>query len=99
MDSLSLAADHILLALQHHGSRYEASPAPLPPLFVLLQGPQGSGKTHLTTGLTRLLASDPHALRVASLSIDDLYLTHDELVALARANPHNTLWAGRGQPG
>lgn len=68
-------------------------------LFVAVQGPQGSGKTFLTSTLRNALTSPPHSLSVAVLSIDDLYLPHAELVALARANPHNGLLQGRGQPG
>src|SRR4051794_25139019 len=44
------------------------------PLTVGLQGPQGAGKTTLTLLLQRVL-SDLGDLAVATLSIDDLYLT------------------------
>lgn len=58
-------------------------------------GAQGSGKSTLTAVLARLL--ELRGLRVASLSLDDLYLTHDERVALgARVHP---LLATRGVPG
>lgn len=69
------------------------------PLFVAIQGPQGSGKTFLTRSLVSLLASPPHSLRLAVLSVDDLYLTHAGLVELAARHPDNPLWRGRGQPG
>ena len=68
-------------------------------LFVAVQGPQGSGKTFLTSSLRDALTSTPRSLTVAVLSIDDLYLSHAELIALARDNPHNRLLQGRGQPG
>ena len=68
-------------------------------MMVAVQGPQGSGKTYLTTRLRDSLAAPPHALSVAVLSIDDLYLPHDGLVALAQSNPDNGLLRGRGQPG
>ncbi|KIY69474.1 P-loop containing nucleoside triphosphate hydrolase protein [Cylindrobasidium torrendii FP15055 ss-10] len=69
------------------------------PLFVALQGPQGSGKSYLT-GLTKAaLSSAPHSLRVVTASLDDFYLPHHGLVTLASEHPSNPLWRGRGQPG
>lgn len=70
-----------------------------PPLFVAVQGPQGSGKTFLTTRLKESLSQAPNAPSVVVLSIDDLYLPHDRLVAVAQAHPENRLLQGRGQPG
>lgn len=67
------------------------------PLFVALQGPQGSGKTFLAAQLQTRLQSPPNSLRVAVLSIDDLYLPHKDLVSLAASE--NVLWKGRGLPG
>ncbi|KAI0302362.1 P-loop containing nucleoside triphosphate hydrolase protein [Multifurca ochricompacta] len=72
------------------------------PLFVALQGPQGSGKTFLTEHVKNLLSLETErhpAFRVATLSIDDLYLPHANLKELASANPKNALLRGRGQPG
>jgi len=69
------------------------------PLFVAIQGPQGSGKTYLSARLREYLTSEPHNLRAALLSIDDLYLSHAKLLDLAASKPHNPLWQGRGQPG
>jgi D-glycerate 3-kinase len=63
--------------------------------FVGVSGPQGSGKTTAARGLRLLL--EARGLRVASLSIDDLYLTRAERQALAaRVHP---LLATRGPPG
>ncbi|KAI9455646.1 P-loop containing nucleoside triphosphate hydrolase protein [Russula earlei] len=73
-----------------------------PPLFVALQGPQGSGKTSLSQRVTEMLSEDngDHApIRVASLSVDDLYLPHTQLKALAAAHPNNPFLRGRGLPG
>ncbi|KAF7362216.1 hypothetical protein MVEN_00567800 [Mycena venus] len=67
------------------------------PLFVALQGPQGSGKSYLSALLVEELRS--HSLNVALLSLDDIYLPHPELVSLAETHPDNALWRGRGQPG
>lgn len=86
---------HILSLLSAHRSSYTSPP----PLFVAIQGPQGSGKTYLTSGLKDVLASQPHNLNVVVLSLDDLYLTHSGLKELRDANPGNRLLAGRGLPG
>ncbi|THH01326.1 hypothetical protein EW026_g1360 [Hermanssonia centrifuga] len=89
---------HVLQQLTRHRSQFSPDNQP-PPLFVAVQGPQGSGKTFLTSRLRETLVSDPHSLSVIVLSIDDLYLPHDQLVTLAQANPENRLLNGRGQPG
>jgi D-glycerate 3-kinase len=49
--------------------------------------------------LPEVLAAPPHNLRLAALSLDDLYLPHAELTKLAKDNPENKLLHGRGQPG
>lgn len=90
---------HVLQQLARHRARMQANSGPASPLFVAVQGPQGSGKTFLTTRLQEALAASPHSLSVAVLSIDDLYLPHSQLAAVAQANPHNRLLHGRGQPG
>ncbi|KAG6841370.1 hypothetical protein C0991_011710 [Blastosporella zonata] len=77
----------------------QIDPNPSAPLFVAIQGPQGSGKSYLSAQLKQRLSQSPYALNVALLSIDDLYLPHDGLVHLANQLPPNPLWAGRGQPG
>ncbi|KAL1678232.1 P-loop containing nucleoside triphosphate hydrolase protein [Schizophyllum commune] len=86
--SVEIIAEHVLTQLNNAKNR---------PLFVALQGPQGSGKSYTADLLAVHLSAPPHALRVAQLSIDDLYLPHDALVALAKTG--NPLWRGRGQPG
>ncbi|KAJ7039062.1 P-loop containing nucleoside triphosphate hydrolase protein [Mycena alexandri] len=67
------------------------------PLFVALQGPQGSGKSYHSALLVEELRS--RKLNVALLSLDDIYLPHAELKSLADTHPDNALWRGRGQPG
>ncbi|TFK44891.1 P-loop containing nucleoside triphosphate hydrolase protein [Crucibulum laeve] len=89
MSATELIAKHIL----EHRSKSTK------PLFVALQGPQGSGKSYLAAHLHEYLIAEPYSLRVAVLSIDDLYLTHEGLVSLAADNSTNLLWQGRGQPG
>ncbi|KAG2015596.1 D-glycerate 3-kinase [Coprinopsis cinerea AmutBmut pab1-1] len=69
------------------------------PLFVALQGPQGSGKSWVSGELQKELGKGTDALRVVVLSIDDLYLPHSGLVSFANSHTHNRLLQGRGQPG
>lgn len=57
------------------------------------------GKSFLTSLLPEVLSSPPHNLRLAALSLDDLYLPHTELTQLAKDYPDNKLLHGRGQPG
>jgi D-glycerate 3-kinase len=65
-------------------------------LFVLgICGAQGSGKSTLVAALAERLACE--GLRVAGLSLDDLYLTRAERRALAQAV--HPLFATRGVPG
>ena len=91
-------ARHVSNCLQAHRARF-STPSNYPPLFVGVQGPQGSGKTFLTSRLRSLLAESPYSLSVVVLSIDDIYLPHAGLTALAEAHPRNKLLHGRGQPG
>lgn len=66
-----------------------------PGLVVGVSGPQGSGKTTLCAQLSQALTAE--GLRVAVLSLDDLYLTRAERRRLAeRVHP---LLAVRGPPG
>ncbi|KAH9834062.1 P-loop containing nucleoside triphosphate hydrolase protein [Rhodofomes roseus] len=89
---------HVLSQLTRFRSRFPEGQRSSP-LMVAVQGPQGSGKTFITSRLRNALTASPHSLSVAVLSIDDLYLPHDSLVGLAAANPDNGLLQGRGQPG
>lgn len=65
------------------------------PLLVAINGTQGTGKSTLAALLTRLLENQE--LRVANLSIDDFYLSHDRRRELAR--DIHPLFASRGVPG
>ncbi|KAI5777815.1 putative Uridine/cytidine kinase [Geopyxis carbonaria] len=85
----------ILPFLLSHLSR----PSSPRPFFLGLSGPQGSGKSTLVASLAASLRAAPHSLRVAVLSIDDLYLPHSSQLALAASQPSNALVAHRGQPG
>lgn len=91
-------AEHILKCLKEHRSRFSAG-TPCPPLFIGVQGPQGGGKTFTTSCLREQLGSLKDPVSVALLSIDDIYLPHEGLLAVAAAHPENPLLQGRGQPG
>ncbi|KAF8607303.1 P-loop containing nucleoside triphosphate hydrolase protein [Ceratobasidium sp. AG-I] len=69
------------------------------PLFVGFQGPQGSGKTTLTTQTQTILLSHSPPIHTVVFSIDDLYLPYSGLTHLAQSHPSNALLQGRGQPG
>jgi len=88
MTATELIANHILRQLTEHR-----------PLFVAVQGPQGSGKSYLSAELQNYLQAPPYSLHVVVFSIDDLYLPHEALVSVAASHPQNILWQGRGQPG
>jgi D-glycerate 3-kinase len=90
--------DHLLSRLSAHRIASE-SQAWARPLFVGIQGPQGSGKSLLTALAVARLASRSPPVHAAVLGLDDLYLPHAELVRVARTHPDNVLLQGRGQPG
>ncbi|RGP66928.1 hypothetical protein FSPOR_6310 [Fusarium sporotrichioides] len=67
--------------------------------FVLgLSGLQGSGKSTWAAALSQALTTQ-YNLKNRTLSLDDLYHDHPELVAIREANPGNGLLQTRGQPG
>jgi D-glycerate 3-kinase len=90
-------SDHILTQLPRH--RSSSSSRPAPPLFVGVQGPQGSGKTYLSSLLRKLLTAEPHNLSVVVFSVDDLYTPYTGLCETEQMNPGNRLLEGRGLPG
>ncbi|KAG8708763.1 hypothetical protein FRC09_001042 [Ceratobasidium sp. 395] len=69
------------------------------PLFVGFQGPQGCGKTTLTSQTKTILQELPTPIHAVVFSIDDLYLPYSGLTQLAQTHPDNALLNGRGQPG
>ncbi|MCJ1401838.1 hypothetical protein MMC11_005055 [Xylographa trunciseda] len=70
-----------------------------PPLFVIgMNGVQGAGKTTLVTTLAETLRSPPYSLPTAVLSVDDLYLSHQSQLQLAKTHPLNPLVQHRGEP-
>lgn len=69
----------------------------IPPLIVGFQGPQGCGKTYLTSRLVKTLADK--GLKTVIFSTDDLYLDYKGLKRLAEDFPDNKMLQGRGPPG
>ncbi|KAL0933060.1 d-glycerate 3-kinase [Colletotrichum truncatum] len=67
------------------------------PFLIGLNGVQGVGKTTLVKSLADSLRNLGHNTLV--FSIDDLYLKHEDQVALARSHPDNLLMQQRGEPG
>ena len=68
------------------------------PFFIGLNGVQGAGKTTLVSALATTLRKK-EGLETLVCSIDDLYLKHEDQVALAREHRDNPLVQHRGEPG
>jgi D-glycerate 3-kinase len=68
------------------------------PFFIGLNGVQGAGKTTLVSALAATLR-EKEGLETLVCSIDDLYLNHEDQVALAREHRDNPLVQHRGEPG
>lgn len=64
------------------------------PVFIGLSGPQGGGKSTLASAMVRELGD-----RAVTLSVDDVYLTRAEQVALASRHPESIHLRDRGYPG
>ena len=67
------------------------------PLIVGISAPQGCGKSTLCEQVEALFASE--GFTAASISTDDFYLTRDQQIAVASANPGNPLLEMRGNAG
>ncbi|OQE16699.1 hypothetical protein PENSTE_c023G00551 [Penicillium steckii] len=88
----------LLERLQVHAQRYRNKGTEPPPFFLGLNGVQGAGKTVLVSTLQDTLRAEPYSLSVVTWSLDDIYLTHADQLALAKKYPDNPLLQHRGQP-
>lgn len=68
------------------------------PLILGITGLQGSGKSTWAAGIVEALNSTHH-LHTITVSLDDFYHTHSNLVARRDKDPENKLYRTRGQPG
>lgn len=90
---VDLVLEHVLPQIQLHQATEDAAP------FVLgITGLQGSGKSTLATAVKDAL-QQKHHLTVVSVSLDDLYHTHERLQEIKTQNRQNPLLQTRGQPG
>lgn len=96
-DKAQYVVPFILSLLSRHQTQHANEPNP-PPFFIGLNGVQGAGKSVLVDILKKTLTSPPHNLPTVVFSLDDLYLTHADQVALAQSHPDNPLLQHRGQP-
>jgi D-glycerate 3-kinase len=55
-------------------------------------------KSRQVSELQKALRAPPYSLPTVTLSLDDIYLTHADQVALAKTHPDNPLLQHRGQP-
>lgn len=68
------------------------------PIILGISGLQGSGKSTWASKIVEILTSQ-HQLHTIAISLDDLYKTHDDLVAQREKDLGNRLYRTRGQPG
>lgn len=68
------------------------------PIVLGVTGLQGSGKSTWSSHIVNILSKE-HNLRTITVSLDDFYKTHDELIARREKDPENKLYRTRGQPG
>jgi D-glycerate 3-kinase len=86
---------HLLPPLEIHLSTPPLNGTRKKSFVIAISGPQGSGKTTLTSHLTTYL-TQAFKVKVLSISIDDFYLPHTELTERGK---QNRLWKHRGLPG
>src|SRR5258708_12133542 len=98
MSKQASAAQHILRLLSAHRASSVKSSSAVAPLFIGMQGPQGVGKTTIANALRESLCTPPNSLNVSVLCLDDFYLPHDELKALAQKYSFNKHLIPHGHP-
>ncbi|BDD58215.1 hypothetical protein MAP00_003512 [Monascus purpureus] len=86
--------DRLCLHESKHKGKHESE---IPPLFLGINGVQGAGKTVLVETLKYNLINT-QKIPTTTLSLDDIYLTHTDQVALSANNAGNPLLQHRGQP-
>lgn len=73
---------------------------PKEPLIIYVSGPQGSGKTYTSKKLyEHLVRKYGDSKSIAYVSLDDLYLTHEDQLKVNEQYKGNKLLQGRGLPG
>lgn len=90
--------NHVLPHIERHLQCQSSTSTTRRPFILGLTGLQGSGKSTWTDALVKELRQS-HGFNTINLSLDDLYLDHDDLVQLRADNPSNKLVQTRGQPG
>jgi D-glycerate 3-kinase len=68
------------------------------PIILGITGLQGSGKSTWAAKIVDILTSEFHFYTI-TVSLDDFYKTHDDLIAQRDKNEENKLYRTRGQPG
>ncbi|KAK6536929.1 hypothetical protein TWF281_001136 [Arthrobotrys megalospora] len=104
MATVELDVNRVLQLILPHIKRYLSSPPSIfekgsyqRPFKLAVTGLQGSGKSTWSAEIVN--AINKTGLKAKTLSLDDLYLPHDGLVAVRESNPMNRLVRTRGQPG
>ena len=96
MSSLDANVKRVLrLLLPKFHAHREQSPHPM---VLGITGLQGSGKSTWASNMVELLASE-HGLHAITVSLDDFYHTHENLIVRRDKDPDNKLYRTRGQPG
>jgi D-glycerate 3-kinase len=68
------------------------------PIILGISGLQGSGKSTWASRIVDVLEVQ-HQLHAITISLDDVYKRHDDLIAQRDRDPENKLYRTRGQPG
>ncbi|CAO2648308.1 Nn.00g075750.m01.CDS01 [Neocucurbitaria sp. VM-36] len=68
------------------------------PIVLGITGLQGSGKSTVAAKIVQILSSEYH-IHAITVSLDDFYKTHVDLIAQRDKDPTNKLYLTRGQPG
>ncbi|KAK6003387.1 hypothetical protein QM012_009158 [Aureobasidium pullulans] len=97
-DGINHTLSLIFNQIEHHLRQRNLEGLNQEPFVLGLTGLQGSGKSTWANGIVRRLR-ETHALNAITISLDDLYKTHDDLLLVRKQNPHNRLLRTRGQPG